>query len=496
MKKRFICLLLALLCTLPTIGCSGGETDAEETTPAQNAVNTETETETELTDGLPETDMNGYAFHVLNTSQDSLTWADVRFLADELNGEAVNDGLYTRRQSIEERFNCTITSEETVAYEDINPTLQAFVNAGDAAYQSVFVSENRYPTSIPYCIAWNNTPYIQYTEAHWNPNATSNFNFNGKQIALAGNVSLSVVSRAYCIVFNKRIFSELFTGDNLYQKVEENKWTLDTWLHYTTQAGVDLNGDGTWTAADQYGLNMGRGFKGYLGSFIVASGYHFTTPAADGTPVFTMHTDENTLNLVTKLIDVMSGTDGFYYNEDTTPHGFQPADFFSSGHALFTQGVPHDIYKLRDMEDDLGILPMPKLTEEQEYYYSPSCGGHVLVLPKTVVPDTDEGTNIGILLEAMSFSGYYDILPLYKEIALKSKTARDEESSAMLDIIYASTIFDFGTNILYDTVLADTILAPLWQNKDSTTIVSTCTAQEKKVADYINDFMTSVEEMS
>lgn len=498
MKKRLICLLLALLCTLPTIGCSGGDEETKETTPAENTANaeTETETETELTDGLPETDMNGFAYHLLNTSQDSLTWADMRFLSEELDGEPVNDGLYNRRTDIQERFNCSITSEETIHYQEVPKHLQNFVNAGDGQYQSVFLAESHLGSALSYCSAWNSVPHLRYTEDHWNPNATSIFDLNGKQVALAGNVSLSVASRAVCMVFNKRIFSEHFSGDSLYEKVENNEWTLDTWLSYVSQAGVDLNGDGAWTVEDQYGLNMGRGFKGYLASFIGASGQHFTTPDANGVPELTMHTSEATLNLVTRLMDAMTATEGFYYNEDKTVHGFQPADFFSSGHALFTQGVPHDIYKLRDMEDDLGILPMPKLTQEQDKYYSASWGGHVLVLPKTVLPESDTGTCIGILLEAMSFAGYHDILPLYKEVALKSKTARDEESSAMLDIIYASAVFDFGTNILYDALLAPTVLQTLWDKKDSSIIVSTCTAQEKKIADYISDFMTAVEEMS
>jgi len=496
MKKRFICLLLALLCTLPTIGCSGGDKDTKETTPAQNTAATETESETELTDGLPETDMNGFNFHLLNTSQETLTWADMRFLAEELDGEAVNDGLYNRRETIQDRFNCTITSEETVHYQEVPNHLANFVNAGDNQYQSVFIAESHMAKAMPHCTSWNNVPYLQYTKDHWNPNSTSTFDLNGKQTALAGNVSLSVVSRAVCMVFNKRIFAEHFAGDSLYEKVENNEWTLDTWLGYVSQVGVDLNGDGAWTVADQYGLNMGRGFKGYLASFIGASGMHFTEPDADGIPVFTMHTDENTLNLVTKLMDAMTGTPGFYYNEDKTVHGFQPTDFFSSGHALFTQGVPHDIYKLRDMEDDLGILPMPKLTAEQEKYYSASWGGHVLVLPKTVLPESDTGSNIGMVLEAMSFAGFYDILPLYKEVALKSKTARDEESSAMLDIIYASAVFDYGTNILYDALLAPSVLQVLWDKKDSSIIVSTCTAQEKTIAEYTASFIEAVDEMA
>lgn len=487
MKKRQIALLLALLCTLP--GC------AKEPAPVETTATSDTTTpapvETELTDNLPEKDMDGAELHMLNTAGDSLSWADVRVLAEKLDGEVVNDGLYNRQKTIEERFNATMSQEEAGHGDIINLT-KTMVSAGDTAYQAVFAAESGYGGMLPYVVSWNDIPYLQYTERHWNPGATSIFEIDGKQTALAGNVSLSVVSRAVCMVFNKRIFADHFTGESLYEQVENNTWTLDIWLRYATSVGTDLDGDGAWTAADLYGMNMGRGFKGYIASFLGASGYHFTTNDAAGLPVFTMHTDENTLNLVQKLMDIMTTGEGYYYNEDTSSHGFAPADLFSGGHTLFTQGVPHDIYKLREMEDDLGILPMPKLNEAQEQYYAASWGGHVLMLPKTVEPDGEVGENLGILLEAMSFAGYYDLLPLYKEVALKSKTARDEESAAMLDIIYASTTFDFGTNILYDSVITPEILEVLWQKKDPSIIVSTCTAKEKKLAEYTDKMMTAV----
>lgn len=486
--KRLVALFFALVCAFAT-GCGQAEVVSETTSAATD---TTEQTETVLTDGLPDTDMGGFSMHLLNTSSESLTWADVRFLSEELDGEVVNDGLYNRQKDIEERFSCVLSQDEINCHE-MAKQVGNLINAGDSTYQSFFVYEAKYGQTLPYCSDWNNIPYIQYTKEHWNPNATSVMQIDGKQTALAGNVSLSVVSRSVCMVFNKRIFDDIFTGESLYDQVYNNHWTLDTYLGYASAAGLDLNGDGAWTAADQYGLNMGRGFKGYIASFLGGSGYHFTTDEG-GVPVFTMHTDENTLNLVQKLMDAMQ-QDGYYYNEDTTCHSFAPADFFSSGHALFTQGVPHDIYKLRDMEDDLGILPMPKLNEAQDSYYSASWGGHVLMLPKTVNPADTEGEYIGTILEAMSFAGYYDLLPLYKEVALKSKTARDEESAAMLDIIYASATFDFGTNILYDSVIATDVLQPLWDKKDSSSIVSTCTAKEKKIATYIDDVLTAVAEM-
>lgn len=104
------------------------------------------------------------------------------------------------------------------------------------------------------------------------------------------------------------------------------------------------------------------------------------------------------------------------------------------------------------MNDDIGILPMPKYDEAQENYKSAAWGGAVWTLSRTF--DMADAEKLGSALEAMSFYGYRDVIPVYKEVALKTKTTRDNESADMLDIIFGTIYFDFGTNIMYDAVFA------------------------------------------
>jgi hypothetical protein len=56
--------------------------------------------------------------------------------------------------------------------------------------------------------------------------------------------------------------------------------------------------------------------------------------------------------------------------------------------------------------------------------------------------DDDERTST--IIEALAYGGYKYITPAYYDIALKSKYARDEESSEMLDIILAGRSADLG----------------------------------------------------
>ena len=50
----------------------------------------------------------------------------------------------------------------------------------------------------------------------------------------------------------------------------------------------------------------------------------------------------------------------------------------------------------------------------------------------------------GIIIEALSAESMYVLTPAYYEISLKTKYSRDNESQEMLDIIFASTVFDLG----------------------------------------------------
>ncbi len=106
-----------------------------------------------------------------------------------------------------------------------------------------------------------------------------------------------------------------------------------------------------------------------------------------------------------------------------------------------------------------------------------------------------DADKLGIILEAMSYYGYENIIPVYKEIALKTKTARDNESADMLDIIFDTIYFDFGTNIMYDAVFVSTFLNDIFNSKSSTAVVSSMEKAREKITQYMIDIFAMAEEM-
>ena len=138
MKKLITLLLLGAMLLSTFASCGESTANADETTadaagtPSAEEV-AETEAETELTHGLPEKDFGGADYvGLIRTSK--LT----HFTAEEMTGEALNDAVYERNNTVSEEFGVTLGF---VNVEDnsgtFNNTVSQSIMAQDAAYDVI-----------------------------------------------------------------------------------------------------------------------------------------------------------------------------------------------------------------------------------------------------------------------------------------------------------------------------------------------------------------------
>lgn len=105
--------------------------------------------------------------------------------------------------------------------------------------------------------------------------------------------------------------------------------------------------------------------------------------------------------------------------------------------------------KFSEMKDDYGIVPMPKYSEDQAYVSPIAVWTHFMTVPVT----NTELDETSIILDAMSYLSYRDIVPKYYDVVLQLKHIRDDETSEMLDIIrdartyYTAYAFGLGSNL-------------------------------------------------
>ena len=160
--KRTISIILTMLILASSVAC-GSSGQGSETTAGNNPGDeTTAEITTALDDGLPDKKFGGktITFGVSTESESDI-------IADEENGDVVNDAMVKRNRTIEERFDVKIESViVTDGLYDWYDKLSTYVLAGDAlcdvaghyAYQTYKAAQ------LGIYQDWNTIPYVDQSK--------------------------------------------------------------------------------------------------------------------------------------------------------------------------------------------------------------------------------------------------------------------------------------------------------------------------------------------
>lgn len=484
MKKRILSALLALF-TLCTVSCGGGTSDPVTTTDGNDTTTAE---ETERTDGLPDTDMDGFTFNILHHDNSWLTWAKIDLVADEENGDLINDAIYKRNMYIEDRFNCKLN---IVGVKQVSSVFKEVVLSGDEGYDIIMQYGLDVCGNIEYLSDMNNLGYVDFDADYWNPNATGIFRIGDKQIAAAGNFTLSYMSGSACLLFNKQIYDDLRIADDPYELVRQKKWTVDKFYEIAKQGIADLNGDTQITALDdRKGVN--GSLRGYYNMLLAGANVRYFEMDKDNYPYFAIAENESSINFCQHLLDLATTEPYVFMHDDVTNvWDSMPSLGFEEGGSLFGYYHIFGVTNLREMKDDFGILPAPMRDENQDKYYSYTNIGEIATLPRSF--DISRADNVGMILEAMCFYSQENIVPTYKQVVVQTKTTRDEESIEMLDYVFDGISFDYGVVVLANDT-TNVLMKDVFRPK-ATTLVSTLTTMKSKLDAQIGTIIDAVNDM-
>ncbi|MBQ8401121.1 MAG: hypothetical protein IJX14_04235 [Clostridia bacterium] len=247
MKKQIAWLLTLLMAASAMTAC-GGAGNAETTADtAAAAENTAAETETELTDNLPEADYDGYTFRIT-------TWYDHVGL-EESTGEVLNDAIFKRDLAVEERYNVDIqgvmaaNENYSECTEAIRKSVISGSNDWDAGFLHMVSASNAAPEGIFYSL--NDLPHVDLTKPWWDHDCLEAFTIGGN-IKIASTITLvNSALRASCIAFNYKTFDDNGIAYP-YDMVNEGTWTLDAMYDIVKDATRDMNGDGAIKPEDDF----------------------------------------------------------------------------------------------------------------------------------------------------------------------------------------------------------------------------------------------------
>ena len=476
-----------LLASLLLASCSAADMDSTADTTDTAAV-TQTAAETadmldarkELSDNLPEKDYSGQQFHVIVQQ-----YTESDYIAEEETGALINDAVFRRNITVEDRFNVelVIESQESNA---LSSAVKKAVNAGDDAYQLISNSiVSIAPLAIEnYYIDWNSFEYVDLTRPWWNQSCRETITIDDKIFMMAGSISPGFLTHTYCVYLNKRHATDIDLMDTIYDTVFNGEWTIDLYTSLVKDSWRDLNGNGKQDEADYYGL--AAQVTSYATPFIYSFGETTVSRNEDGMPMLDMD-EEKFADMVNKVYELFYESNGTITTTDWGLH----SDTFMAGRALFMNGVfIHAIKNFTDMEDDYAILPFPKWDTAQAEYLTMSDGASPMVAIPTSVEDREQA---GIIAEALASEAYKTVIPAVYDNAIKVRGTRDENSMKIIDIIERGNIVDFGY-IFGNYTDMGFVMSDLMGRKNknfASHFAKKKSVWEKRLADYTEAYLES-----
>ena len=417
MKTKLTAFILLAAMLAMSASCGG----SENAPVSGDATSADTSTETEApAAALPDADFEGYEFNFLNGNT-SYTYRSV--IAEEQNGETMNDAIYLRNTKVEERYNIQINEiVSNSPQSDYTKSVQANDNAFDIALLRM---EWAFPVVLENgAVNWSNIPHLNLDRDYWVQGSVSGMSLCNNVYFAVSLFDTSHFESVRTFLFNKRMVDD-YKLESPYDLVNSGKWTLSKFYEMAMSVGRDLDNNGSWTEYDQYGV---IGYSNVLCNTLMTGVDAILSISKDENdePYFDLDNEYN-INRLLKVSAMFENKGGFVYAQNKQ-------DIFRNGNALFLNCLFSEVVNLRDMEDDFGIIPTPKYDEDQTDYMNLGGSPFFMTVPVTA-PDLDR---TGLIMESLAYYSKGLVDNAYYDIVLKGKSSRDEESVEMLDLIFST----------------------------------------------------------
>ena len=439
--RRLICLMLAALMTGAAVSC--GQTASEETaagTEVQPIAETEAAAETEeeeIRATLPDKTFDGAEVMFLDNKHLGFDWyTSYEIYAEELNGTLINDAVFTRNTQLEQLLDVRIAETKE---PDCNNIARNSIKADEDIYDVVMPYIN---STIPLAtegllLDLHDVPWLDLEKTWWDQRANENLIIADKLFISTGDIAILDNECTMVMFFNKAMITD-HNLENPYELVREHRWTLDKVKELALAVSRDADGDGKMTLNDVWGLSIAGNapISMYFGA-----GERIADRNEEGVLDFCLGTSRS-VDVFDKLMDVCC-SDMMLSDHTTGDSSYNTvARLFNGSQVMMVTFALVDINGMREAEFEFGILPYPMFDENQQEYNNLISTG---LVSSVSVPITSRDTEkTGATLEAMAWLSTTTLTPAYYDNALKTRYVRDEESGDMLDIIFATRVYDLG----------------------------------------------------
>ena len=485
---KLMCLILALLMTVACFAACGG--DGDDTTLPQASGQEDETGRNAVKDTVP-TDLKFNGETVTFFVRDDREMWKNEIDVEKTTNDTLFDSIYYRNATVEQRLGITIeqvSQAGTFSVSDAwNSTLRNAVLTKSGDYEAAAIYASTGSALAVEGLYYNmlDLPHINLDQPWWNKSIVEEVTLFDTLYYLAGDIAITQVAGGVCMFFNKDLFTELYQTQNidLYKTVEDGQWTIDFIGDLVANAWIDENSDGIISDGDTVGFSTAVKTTGDGGmdAWIPAMGISLTK-MVDGYPELTFY-DEHTVEAFEKLQKFYRMNPGTLIADDKVN------TLFSIGNQLFTRGTLDSGSGLRDMQDDYGVLPLPKFDAEQPNYHTTFDNTASLIVVLSTCTATDK---VGATLELMAAEAYKQVTPAYFEICLQGKYSDEPQDAEMYDRIINSFVYSFG--FCYSTKSLEGI-GSLFRNLDAD-LAQTYEANKVKYETALEELIDKLDEIS
>ena len=458
MKKLIASFLLAsiLISTLLT-GCanveqSGDDTSGSASTTAANNGNTAQSTDAlqETTEYVPTTEEilgfgkennNNQKFTIYTTSTKTYD-----FNIEGETGDLLEDTVYKKNSMIEEYLGVdielvleagnwakrkTFNSKITNAYATGDDTFDLINNLSNCtlslATQGVFTNVTE-------------LPYTNIEQPWYIADMLDKYGIHNKLYILFGDQSMSLYKDMSVLFFNSTIWKEKKADVDLYDIVRNGDWTLDKFIELTSDMASDLNGDGQYDRDNDLLAYFGENSPN--ATWLTSLDIETIDLNDDGSYTYPGLTNRlaDAYAKLAEFRQTVPGVDDVNSFSDF-PGRYIPSEVFSNGRAAIMCNFLYATEHIRDMNDDYGIIPIPKYDKAQENYIAQLSAATMVYFVPKIQEDIELTSKF---IECQAYFGRTYVTPVYYESTLKAKYADDPKMMDMLDMIRENASIGFA----------------------------------------------------
>ncbi len=479
--KRTLTILMAILMLsatlLGTVACADLGQNAGETT-ASKGTGENVESESVAAYGSLEKPKFGREFAIL-TREDLIEDMEI----EKVTGDILDDLLFDRNVAVSEDYEITFEYYTEDDLQKLNNTLMTQATSGVDDYDMYIGHKFSFNTNAKqnHCYNLNKIEALRLDQPWWDQNCYDNLTIDGKTFLMTGDINPSSMRISACMIANKDLMKDLQKDMNALNELAENgDWTLDVLYDYTADVTRDLNGDQQFNYKDdQYGLTswmMDVPFSLYYGA-----GSNFVN-IVNGQPEPASSATERITDIYSKIFKIMIENNAYMVTDSDIWSSCY--DVFREGRALFcdiTLGKITTYIVNEGMDDEYGILPMPKYDTNQEEYLSFVNGASAFAMVSYSEKDPEF---VGTIMEAMASYNYDKVTPKMFEVVTKLQAAQDPESAAMVDRIIYNRIYDPA--YFFAMEISDIVLNNLKAKNESISSALTSATRKLNKVDLAN----------